>query len=515
MDRLIEPAPDRQGAPTYLQALRHHWLAIAALVALAVAAAVAYSTQSGKRYDAEAVLFVTPLPSADDALASIGVFREAGSGAATSVYALGRILTTPKVVDEVKVRLGEPQATRSEILSLVKINPVQQSATVSIVASSRSPERSTRIANAFADVVMAQRGAQVQQDLGAARARLRARLAGAAGRDEALGIQERLAELASFIGTGDPTLRILTRAVPPDKPSSAGPLVSIVIAVLASLLVGIAGAFALEALLPRVQSDDDALQRVPILANVPRTRRRVVRAYLNGSGTLPGDLWEAYRMLRASLGGSSNRTVLVTSAIQGEGKTMTSVNLAIALAASGLRVVLVDGDLRRPMVGRVFGISQTSGGFAELLFERAEPKDVLVAAPGYGDRLRLLLAGSERPLDLLEGRRIAAMLNRLRSEADVIVVDSPALTEFADAIALADAVDTVLVAVRLGRSRRDKLAELERRLAQHGIVPTGFVVTGRTRSRREAPPGSPGGRVTPPGVDGNGAAPVRVGTRVS
>jgi Mrp family chromosome partitioning ATPase len=105
------------------------------------------------------------------------------------------------------------------------------------------------------------------------------------------------------------------------------------------------------------------------------------------------------------------------------------------------------------MIGRVFGIPPMSGGFAELLFERAEPEDVLIAAPAYGDRLRLLLAGSERPLDLLERRRIQAMLDRLRREADVIVVDSPALTEFADAIALADAVDTVLVAVRLGHSR--------------------------------------------------------------
>jgi succinoglycan biosynthesis transport protein ExoP len=513
LDGLSPAAPDASGA-NYIQAIRNHWLAMAALVVVAVAAAVAYSAQSGKRYDAEAVLFVTPLPSGDDALTSVGVFREVGSGAATSVYALGRILSTPNVVDEVKVRLGEPQATRSEILDLVTINPVQQSATVSIVASSRTPERAAEIANTFADVVVAKRGTQIQRELVAARKRLRARL-GSALPSEALAIQSQLAELDSFTDTGDPTLRILARAVPPEAPASAGQVLIIVIAILAALLVGVAGAFLLEMLLPRVRRDDAALQRVPILAQVPRARGRAVRGYLNGSGTLPGDLWEAYRILRASLSSSSSRTVLVTSAIQGEGKTMTSVNLAIALAASGQRVVLVDGDLRRPMVARAFRISPTAGGFAELLFERAKPDDVLVAAPGYGDRLRLLLAGSERPLDLLERRRIQSMLDRLRSEADVIVVDSPALTEFADAIALADAVDTVLVAVRLGHSRRDKLAEVERRLAQHRIIPAGFVVTVRGRSRREGLTGGPEGRVESPiGVDGNGGAQLRSSVRV-
>jgi capsular exopolysaccharide synthesis family protein len=501
----LRPAAPEAGAVSYLQAIRNHWLAILALVVIAVAAAVAYSIQSGKRYDAEAVLLVTPLPSDDDALTSVGVFREVGSGAATSVYALGRILSTPNIVDEVKARLGEPESTRRDILDQVTINPVQQSATVSIVANSRSPERAAQIANAFADAVVAQRGAQIQDELAAARQRLRARLQSALP-SEAREIQSQLATLNTFAGVGDPTLRILARAVPPEVPSSAGPVLIVVIAVLAALLVGITGAFLLELLLPRVRSGDAVLQRVPILAHVPRARRRVVRGYLNGSGTLPGDLWEAYRILRANLSSTSSRTVLVTSAIQGEGKTMTSVNLAIALAASGQRVVLVDGDLRRPMVARVFGISPTPGGFAELLFERAEPEDVLVAAPGYGDRLRLLLAGPERPLDLLERRRIQAMLDRLQREADVIVVDSPALTEFADAIALADAVDTVLVAVRLGYSRRDKLADVERRLAQHGIIPAGFVVTGGGRSRREGLTGGPEGGVEPPiTVDGNAA----------
>ena len=84
---------------------------------------------------------------------------------------------------------------------------------------------------------------------------------------------------------------------------------------------------------------------------------------------------------------------------------------------------------------------------------------------------------------MLERHRIEAVLDQLHEYADVIVVDSPPLTEVADALTLADGVDTVLVTVRLGRSRRDKLDELRRSLAQRGVSPAGFVVTARRLAR--------------------------------
>jgi Mrp family chromosome partitioning ATPase len=76
------------------------------------------------------------------------------------------------------------------------------------------------------------------------------------------------------------------------------------------------------------------------------------------------------------------------------------------------------------------------------------------------------------------------VLEQLREHADVIIIDSPPLTEVGDALPLADVADMVLVAVRLGRSRRDKLDELRRALAQRGVSPAGFVVTTRRRNRK-------------------------------
>ena len=99
---MIEYPPEESGEVGYIQALRHHWRAIVALVAVAVAVAVAWSLSTGKHYEAEAILRVSPLPASDDALASIDVFKEASSSASSSVLTLARLLTTPQVVDDVR-----------------------------------------------------------------------------------------------------------------------------------------------------------------------------------------------------------------------------------------------------------------------------------------------------------------------------------------------------------------------------------------------------------------------------
>jgi Mrp family chromosome partitioning ATPase len=102
--------------------------------------------------------------------------------------------------------------------------------------------------------------------------------------------------------------------------------------------------------------------------------------------------------------------------------------------------------------------------------------------------LQLLLANPEHAhlVDLLQRNRLEAVLAQLQEYADVIIIDSPPLTEVADALPLADVVDTILVSVRLGRSRRDKLEQLRRALAQRGVTPAGFVVTSRRVVKRPA-----------------------------
>jgi capsular exopolysaccharide synthesis family protein len=184
--------------------------------------------------------------------------------------------------------------------------------------------------------------------------------------------------------------------------------------------------------------------------------------------------------------GELPRTIVVTSAAPAEGKTMTAVNLAVTLASRGTRVVLVDGDVRRPMLASVFGVAAQPGGFADLVANGEIGSRTIVPAPGELESLQLVLASPENVEDrayFLDPRNVARALISLLEEAEVVIIDSPPLTEVPDALALAGAADAVLIAVRLGRTRRDKLNELRRQLAQHGIAAAGFVVTTRQQSR--------------------------------
>jgi Mrp family chromosome partitioning ATPase len=168
----------------------------------------------------------------------------------------------------------------------------------------------------------------------------------------------------------------------------------------------------------------------------------------------------------------------------GDGKTTTAINLAIALAASDLRVVLIDSDVHRPMVASFFNVAANRGGFSRMLAGDASA-DELVQAP-LNPGLKLVLAGRDstgyaNPVE----ERLSKLLERLSKEADVVVIDTPPLPEVAEVLDMASAVEVVIVAVRLGHTRRDKLGELRDLLASRGISPAGFVVTTRDRVERE------------------------------
>ena len=475
----------RSQAGEYLRALRRRWLFILALVVLAGWTAVAFIATADKKYEAEADILVTPFADSTGAFEGITLFRDPSS----SIYAAGRIMTTPATTDAVIERLNLG-VSRENLLDRVKIRPLEQSGIVSVIAEAGSPEAAAQLANTFAEVFIERRKREFQSQLNARIDQVEAQLdqLDSAGTDELAACTAGKARHAEDVGRStDPTIQLLSEAVPPGFTflASAGADVGRRHLRRAPSRRG-RGALARDARSTHEQRGR-ASPPLPVLARIPRAHTRVVRSYLRGKGSLPADLWEGYRTLRASLaargvGGESPRAVLVTSAIKAEGKTMTSVNLAKALAAGGLRVVLVDADFRRPAVGAVFGQGE-SGGLAELLFGRTSVDEALVDAPGYGDWLRLLLPGDARPIDLLEPRRIADIIDQLKGEADVVVVDSPPLTEFADAFALVDAVDIVLIAVRLGHSRRDRFAELNRFLSQHPVPPAGLVVTSQHRSR--------------------------------
>lgn len=482
----------REGASRYLAALREHWLLILTLVVVAVGFAAVYSYTAAKKYKAEADLLVSP--QSDSAFDGLPVIRES-NGLTSGVLTAARLIKTPQVAEQ--VRTNRPFGlSRDALLGSIDVQPISQSNIIAIVATAGSPTRAANIANAFALTFIDLRSKDFDTALEQTSARLRARIASLPpsqlSTPAASDLRAQLAQLQTLAGAPDPSVTLASRAVPPSGPSWPRPKLSMAIALLVSLLLGVGVALALEHFNPRINREDELLlgHRLPILARVPRVSGSAASRYLTHRGRLPAHVWEAYRTLRASLTGAGPnggypRTILVTSAIPGEGKTMTSVNLAITMALTGVRVILIDADLRRPMIATVFGAAARSNGFGLLLLGNASPELALLEAPGTPN-LQLLLSNPEHAhlVDLLQRERLDTVLEQLREYADVIIIDSPPLTEVGDALPLADVADMVLVAVRLGRSRRDKLDELRRALAQRGVSPAGFVVTTRRRNRK-------------------------------
>ena len=352
------------------------------------------------------------------------------------------------------------------------------------------------------DLTVAARNKLFHQELADHLKRLqrRANAVPAAQRDtnvEYAAVAQRIGELSGFIGSGDPTLRIAARATPPAAASWPRPRLTVAAAIFASLLLGIGFAVLLEVANPRVSREDTLIleHRLPILARIPKLNTRAVHGYLAGERQLPSSAWKGYRTLRASLttagpDGTFPRSILITSASPSDGKTMTAVNLAITLAAADMRVVLVDADLHRPMIASIFNTAAPPGGFAAILANRAPFESTIIHAPAH-PRLRLLLSRREAvaPVRLFDGPRVRRIVNELQHDADVVIFDSPPLTEVAEALELAAAVEAVIVAVRLGNTRKDRLADLREMLGRRGVSPVGFVVTTRVRSDAEGPYG--------------------------
>jgi capsular exopolysaccharide synthesis family protein len=196
---------------------------------------------------------------------------------------------------------------------------------------------------------------------------------------------------------------------------------------------------------------------------------------------------EAYRTIRTGIELASLdapvRTLLVTSSVRGEGKTVTAANLAVTFAQDGRRVLLVDADLRNPGVHLVFNVPNTYGLSTALTSD-----DVRVDAITNGTEqpnLRILTAGPlpPNPGDLLRAQRISPTLDRLAEDYDLIIFDGPPVQGIADSLLLSSFVDGTLVVVAAGRSRRDEVrTAIEFLLAAHATLLGAVLHTGGGRS---------------------------------
>jgi Mrp family chromosome partitioning ATPase len=446
-----------------------------------------------KRYDASADVQIQPWPTfATDWTQGLDVFRQPADQSSPAVAA-ARVFSSPAYLDDF-LRANRRLANGASI----SVTPLSQADIVSVVASAPRAAQAADVANRFASFLLARRRAAFQTSVARKVGLIHVQIQAVPRQNRAQSpfyaqLAATMADLKSSLGQPDPTVALLTPATAPAAAAWPRPKTTLAVALAVGLILGIAAAVALEVVNPRFTREEELTQahRLPVLARIPRLPARAIAEYFHGQAPLPREAWKAYRTLRAVLsnaGGSSDRfpgSILVTSAGPGDGKTLTAVNLAIALSSAGMSVTLVDADLPRPMLGSIFNIIGHRDGVVHLLNNPAATNTGAVDAPLHA-RLKLLLASEEQmhELHLFETRRIKQMLERLAKESDVVIVDAPPLPEVAEAVALADATEAVVICVRIGHTRRDKLAELRDLLGRRGVVPLGFFVTARRASAR-------------------------------
>jgi succinoglycan biosynthesis transport protein ExoP len=275
----------------------------------------------------------------------------------------------------------------------------------------------------------------------------------------------------------------------PSEPFKPQPVRSGALAAVVALFLGTGAAFFVEYLDDSVETKDDMARvapSVPVLGLIPAVPGwRVTDGPQLVSLTDPkSPAAEAYRTLRTSIQflGLDRPVgmVQITSPSAQEGKTTTLANLGVALARAGQRVILVCADLRRPRLHEFFDLSSATG-FTSVLLGKVPLTAALQRVPQQ-NRLALLASGPlpPNPSELLASRRTLDVLESLRSEADVVLIDSPPVLPVTDALVLSDRVDATLLVCVSGATTRKDAARAVELLSQVDAPLVGTVLNGVT-----------------------------------
>lgn len=184
---------------------------------------------------------------------------------------------------------------------------------------------------------------------------------------------------------------------------------------------------------------------------------------------------ESFKILRTNLQFSSVdkpiRTIAVTSATPGEGKSFTACNLAIAMAQGGKRVILVDTDLRKPTVHKVFGVPNDIGFTNLVVGATMDVASAIKPAPGV-ENLSLITSGPlpPNPSELLSSHHAGELMAQLASQSDIVIYDTPPAAAVTDPVIIATRVDAVLLVINAGVTRRDMVVRAKQALENVGTA---------------------------------------------
>jgi capsular exopolysaccharide synthesis family protein len=311
--------------------------------------------------------------------------------------------------------------------------------------------------------------------------------------NESTGLAQTLAQvqIEQVSATGGVT--VTSTAVPPKNPSAPKPSRDGAIGGLAGLVLGLLLAFGVDSVDDTVKSREDierAFPRLPILGMIPfiETWKTPSEPQIASLDPRPSATSEAYRSLRTALQFAridrDVKSLLITSAVAIEGKTATLANTAVTFSRSGSRTLVVSADLRRPRLGQFLGMSEDVGLSSVALGTATldEAIQSVTDVPGL-----FFLGTGPLPAeaaDFLASERVAEIFRSLKESFDIVLIDTPPIVPVTDAIVMTRYVDSVLLVISQGRTRRRSLARMRELLAHASAPVIGAVLNSTTTEAR-------------------------------
>ena len=491
---------------TVLAIARRWFLLVVASTALAAAAAFAFSALQQKTYSATATLIVGQLSGVSADYNNLLVSQRL-----STTYAI--VATTGPNLEAVISKLGL-STTPGLLASRVSASAALDSTLVSITAQSSSAAEAAAVANALAEQLIVVsptiRGIETE-----AQASISAELAATQQQIDLLqaqvdnllsldtrtpaqdatvdALQGRIVTLRSTwaallsytAGYSSNLLSIVDPAQPPTAPISPRVSINVMLGALLGFLFGLGTILIKEHLDDTIKTPEDAELSVglPSLGVVRHIASAQGRSEIYSLTTLlyPRSVaTESYRTLRANIGFTAVdepiQTILVTSAVPGEGKTVTSSNLAVTFAREGLRVLLVDADLRKPGVHKLFDLQNVHGLTSVL---RSGDASLSTSAQATEQaNLWVLTTGPlpPNPAELLGSRRMGEVLDRMKADYDLVILDSPPVQSVADAAILSSLIDGTVLVVGAGKGHRPTVQRAAENLERAGAHVLGVVL---------------------------------------
>lgn len=425
----------------YIRILRKNWIIIVALTLIGLSATTVFTLTRTPIYESSSTIFVST-----QAGGTAAELQQGSSFTQARINTYVGLVRTPIVLDPVIEQL-DVSTTPAALAGRVSATAALNSTLITITVSDPDATRAASLANAIASSL-----SSVVPQL----------------------------EPESNDGSSPVRLSRVSEAQPALSPSSPNTPLNLAIGLIAGLVLGL-GVAALRTSLDnkvRTLREAETITKAPAIGAIAYDVKARERPLIVHADPLSPRA-ESFRALRTNLqfldmGGRSS--FVVTSSIASEGKSTTTINLAIALADAGKRVALIDADLRKPTVADYLGI-EGGVGLTDVLIGRAAVDDVML--PWGGRSLFVLPSGKipPNPSELLGSHKMGSFLSALEEDFDVVLCDAPPLLPVTDAAILARLTSGAIMVVSAGRATKHQLAGSTEALNTVGAKLAGFVMS--------------------------------------